>query len=233
MQIINMPARSNSSLRDWGLLLVLIGLLVIFGFVEVQYGSQRTRLALETEALWSGQVYRVLTAHFVHLSQHHTFMNGLGLGLVACTFLAVLRARDFLWATLICMLGISLGWWILQQPGPTYVGFSGTLHGIFAFGALMYLRQGHTSFGWFVVVALSIKLGYEILQGPVPGTESAVGGRVSTLSHGLGAFAGAVAGRWHPIAKPFLILLGGVAIAAAVLLEHSLLSSMVGSTLGG
>lgn len=199
-----------------GTVALMAALMGLFAVMEWLFGAQRLDLALETEALNRGELYRLLLAHTVHLSAYHTGLNIAGVVLVGITVSPVLQPRWFVLSVLASLSAISAGWWLLQAPGITYVGFSGILHGVFAVGALLYLRDGPVWFGWAVVLALGAKLGFEILQGPVPGADAAIAGRVSTLSHALGALGGALVGPWHRLAKPALIALALVALWAAI-----------------
>ena len=216
-----MISNHGSSCGAWGGAALLLALVGVFYGVELAFGPHRTLLALETAALERGQLYRLITAHLVHLSAHHTMMNALGLALAGCALLPVLGAGWLAAAIGGGMAAISLGWWILQPPGITYVGFSGVLHGIFAFGALQLMRRGLGWMGGLVLACLAIKLGYEALYGPVPGAVQGLGGRISTLSHAMGALGGAVVApnvRWM---KPGLVALALVALAAGVAAEKA------------
>ena len=201
---------------------VMLALAALFAGMELIFGPRRLALALETGALNAGEIWRLITAHMVHLSPVHTALNIAGLVLVSAVLWSVLRAGWLLGSIAASLVAISAGWWLLQPPGVTYVGFSGILHGVFAVGALMYLREGPAWFGWIVLAGLTAKLGFEIIQGPVPGANDAIAGRVSTLSHALGALGGALVGPWHGVVKPLLIALALVALWAALRHEAAL-----------
>ena len=82
---------------------------------------------------------------------------------------------------------------LLWQPElKWYVGLSGALHGMFAAGAVVALAAGDRA-ALLLAVALVVKLAWEGIAGPMPGSGEWVGARVVTEAHLYGALAGAAA----------------------------------------
>lgn len=215
------------SKTSWVTLGLIVILSLLFVGIEVFFSPYRRALALETGALNAGQFYRLITAHWIHLNPHHTWLSIAGLILVGITMAPVLHPGRLLATvgTSLCM--ISFGWWILQPAGPTFVGFSGILYGIYTVGVLLNLTRGFAWLGWIMLAGLIAKLGYESLYGPLPNANQDIAGRVSTLSHALGAFGGILSGPWHPLAKPVLIGLATLALLGALRHETSLTTALV------
>ena len=205
-----------SAKTSWATALVIAGLAVSFVLTEILFGHDRARLALETHAVMEGQVYRLITGHFAHISRHHTILSIASVLLVGVLLFPVLRPSRLLATIAASLCAISFGWMILQPGGITYVGFSGIVHGLLGAGALLFLRDGPKWLGWALFAGLAVKLGFESLQGPVPGVGEAIAGRVSTLSHALGALGGIFIAPWHPGAKPVLLLVAMLAVWAAL-----------------
>jgi rhomboid family GlyGly-CTERM serine protease len=150
----------------------------------------RAALAWDRAAIPQGEVWRVLTGHLVHLGPAHLRMNLLGVALVLATLWDTLDARELLMASLASALTISAGLFVTSPDVGSYVGFSGILHGLFAWGGPELLRRGPRWFGLVVLGCLALKLGWEAWSGAVPGAEAAVGGPIALASHWLGALGG-------------------------------------------
>jgi len=176
-----------NALHHWWLpvcLMTLSGLL--------QFGAPATSewLRLEPGIIGNGEVWRLLTAHFVHLSWSHYLMNGIALLAIFALYAPAPRV---------------LGWWMLASAGAVslgllwlnpwlawYVGLSGVLHGVLVAGSLRdSLARDFT--GVIMLLAVLIKLIWEQINGPMPGSEAAAGGKVIVDAHLYGAAGGAAA----------------------------------------
>jgi len=106
------------------------------------------------------------------------------------------------WAliSVIALLAIDLGLWTLEPQLIWYVGLSGLLHGYLAAGAIDGLRTGQIDY-WLLTGFLVVKLGYEQLVGPLPGSEGTTGGSVVVAAHLYGAIGGALSGAFLSFRK--------------------------------
>jgi len=118
-------------------------LLCIAAFILLQLlpPSAIQALTFERTLLAEGQYWRLITAHFVHLSWLHLLMNSLALALFQWLYGASFPPWRWLAVLPSLCLGISLGlYW--GTPGiDWYRGFSGVVIGMLATGALLNLRQ--------------------------------------------------------------------------------------------
>ena len=151
----------------------------------------RLLLRFDRTGLQSWQLWRLLTAHLVHLSWGHALMNVAALALIGEIFRRQMSEADWAVAALVSALGVSLGLY-LATPVDWYVGLSGVLHGILVYGAIRMIRQG-IRFGWLIVVVVAGKVVVEQTVGPVPYTAAVAGGPVVVDAHQYGAIAGGVA----------------------------------------
>jgi rhomboid family GlyGly-CTERM serine protease len=124
-------------------------------------------LRYDRAALSEWQLWRLLTAHVVHLDVRHAFLNILGLALMWALF-----ARDYpprYWGLIVlgAIAGIDAGLWFADSTVQWYVGSSGLLHGVMAAGtrAVLRTRRGE---GWLLLAVLVGKLLYEQLAGALP-----------------------------------------------------------------
>jgi len=176
-------------------LAALLGLLL-----AGQLGGEAARLALRYErtAVASGEWWRLLSGHFVHLGLEHTLLNALGLILMWALF-----ARDFrplAWLAILAatLAAIDLGL-LRDSTVQWYVGSSGALHGVLAAGTVAHLKRGEFD-GWVLALFLLAKLAYEQFVGALPLT---AGGAVVVGAHLYGALGGALAAAaLRPRAEP-------------------------------
>ncbi len=141
-------------------------------------------LRYERQAVLEGQVWRLLTCHLVHLGWSHLLLNLTAGALVA----AVLRSFAFARVLLPAALGVGLGLLLLSPGVGWYVGLSGVLHGLLACGAFAAGLAGNWG-GWGALALLAVKLAYEGLWGPFPGSGNLAGGPVVLESHLYGTLA--------------------------------------------
>ena len=127
----------------------------------------RTWLRYDRVALQSGEVWRLLTAHLVHLDLHHALLNCLGLALMWALFARDYTPRQWLLIVLGSLAAIDAGLWLWDSTLRWYVGSSGALHGVMAAGTLAHLRRRERD-GWLLAAFLAGKLAWEQGVGALP-----------------------------------------------------------------
>jgi len=164
-----MPSvRSDSSAQSWfrsancdarygAALLLSIGLVL-----ALNLGGERWRLALRYERtdIAQYQWWRLMSAHWVHLSWRHAGLNCAGLALLWALFAREFPPRRWCWMLLFTIGVIDAGLWFLRPAVQWYVGASGVLHGVFAAGACALYRRGD-GLGAALLLVLIVKLIYE------------------------------------------------------------------------
>ena len=147
-------------------------------------------LMYDRELIEAGQVWRLFTAHFVHLSTTHMLGNALGLillGYIAAKYLNNLLGMALLvWCVVV--VGLGLYWYAdyLQR----YVGLSGVLHGLLLVAPFVSRYYSGRIASAFLIIIL-LKVIWE--QSPyyddmaLVGT---IGGRVEANAHLMGVIAG-------------------------------------------
>jgi len=186
----DMNHRKILGLRAWwlpGLAVLIAVLLALTG----DWGRELFRY--DRLAISSGELWRLISGHFVHLGWSHFALNTVGLVLISFLVAARFSAIQWLLITLLIIVGIDLGFWILEPQLGWYVGLSGVLHGLLAAGVASGMRDGQSD-SWIIGGLLVIKIIYEQLVGPVPGSEGTSGGDVVVAAHLYGAIAGTLAG---------------------------------------
>jgi rhomboid family GlyGly-CTERM serine protease len=145
-------------------------------------------------AIENGQLWRLITAHLVHLGWAHLWPNLLALLLIGGLLEEFLNPVEWWVASLVTGFAISAGLYLFHPDTEWYVGLSGVLHGLVACGVVMMFRARAIGLGVGLGVGLALKLLWEVVYGPVPLTAASVGGAVVVPAHLYGAITGALAG---------------------------------------
>jgi rhomboid family GlyGly-CTERM serine protease len=169
--------------------------------LAITAGGEHARLLLRYDraALAAGELWRLLTAHFVHLDLHHVLLNCLGLALVWALFARDYTPRQWAVITLAAIAAIDAGLWLGDSTLEWYVGSSGALHGIMAAGALARMRRGELE-GWVLAAFLAGKLAWNYWVGGLP---VSAGLPVVVSAHFYGVLGGLAAAAFlRPAPKP-------------------------------
>lgn len=152
-------------------------------------GDAVTRaLRYEREAVLAGQLWRLLTAGWVHLGTVHAALNAAALVLIPLA-LGGGRFAAALCGLLACQLGVGAGLLLFSPWVEWYVGLSGALHG---FVLLMAAAGGSRLILAAACAGVAVKLGWELGFGASSSLEAMIGGPVVVLAHVYGAGAGAL-----------------------------------------
>jgi rhomboid family GlyGly-CTERM serine protease len=187
----------SSSKSVWLLPVLLLGVAAVLA-VSGDWG--RELLRYDRAAIADGQVWRLISGHLVHLGWPHFLLNGAGLLLIFHLVGSRFSTSQWLAIALVSVVSIDIGFWIWQPQLLWYVGLSGMLHGFLAAGVLGGLRSGQLDY-WLIAAFLLIKLSYEQLLGPLPGSEGTTGGNVVVAAHLYGAVGGMLIGAYLTFRK--------------------------------
>jgi rhomboid family GlyGly-CTERM serine protease len=87
-----------------------------------------------------------------------------------------------------CSLGCTVGIYLFAQQLNWYVGLSGTLHGMFIWGAYLDIRHKVFS-GWVLLGGVWLKIAYEQIEGPSVEVAKLINANVATEAHLFGAIS--------------------------------------------
>jgi len=155
----------------------------------------RESLRFARSDIASGELWRLVTGHLVHLGWSHALMNVAALLLLWLLVGQSLGALGWCVVLLTSVAVIDLGLWFLNPGLEWYVGLSGVLHGMLGASVVADIGRGRSE-PWIIGAFLLLKLGYEQVAGPLPGSEAGAGGAVVVDAHLYGAAGGAVAAVW-------------------------------------
>lgn len=181
----------------------LIGAAVVAALAVLLEGAgeaARGALAWDREALAQGQLWRLVTGHFVHLGWSHLALNVAGLGLVVWITGKAFSPVRWLLIALITIAAIDAGFWFLDRDLEWYVGLSGLLHGLLVAGLFVGALERDREAIILAAVVLG-KLIWEQALGPLPGSASTSGGPVIVDAHLYGALGGLLGTLvlWHRV----------------------------------
>jgi len=188
----------KSALSSWVFLLCIV---VVCLFVEVFRDSLNSILRYQSDWNETGQYWRLISGHFVHLGMSHFLVNTLGL--IAIWFMYGYVYSNKVWAVFIiaCCTSMSLAFAYFDSHLEWYVGLSGLLHGLVYFALIPVLyknyQEGHL-FKKFEDITIAVIFGakviYEKTFGAVPFTASSSGGEVVVNAHFYGTLIGIMLG---------------------------------------
>ncbi len=153
----------------------------------------REGLRYERTAVMAGEVWRLLSGHFVHLGLSHFALNMAGLGLVWYLVGDAMGRYQWLVVMAISVAAIDIGLWVFNPELQWYVGLSGVLHGLLVAG-LVASASSERKESIAVAIIVAAKIAWEQFSGPLPGSEASSGGAVIVDAHLYGAVAGLLAG---------------------------------------
>lgn len=114
--------------------------------------SEFSRQALEHMQWW-----RLVTAHFVHTNGIHLLLNLTGLLLLWLLHGEYTEPRSFYLLLIILTIVVSSGVYFFSLHLASYVGLSGVLHGVFAWGVIQDIKWKRKS-GYLLLLGLTIKI---------------------------------------------------------------------------
>ena len=169
--------------------LALLGLLVL----GAHFGQSSTALFYDRDAILQGEIHRLLTFHFVHISDNHFLINALTLVILWAMYGRALRVGEWLVATLACAGAIGLGLLAFNPEVGWSAGLSGLLYALFAVAAVKsILRRQYLSVA--VVAFLIGKIVIEQSVGANPAMVGFVGSAILIDTHMYGVIAGLAMG---------------------------------------
>jgi rhomboid family GlyGly-CTERM serine protease len=164
---------------------------VLMVAVQAAPAEWRLHLRYDRAAVAAGELWRLVTGNFVHLSWTHLTLNLAGLLLGTWLFGADRRPAQWVLAAAVSAVAVNAGLFLLTPSVHWCVGLSGLLHGLMVVGFGGWVLQGDRMAGWLLGVVLA-KLMWEQLGGEMPWTEELAGGMVVTDAHLWGAVGGAL-----------------------------------------
>jgi rhomboid family GlyGly-CTERM serine protease len=166
-----------------------VAVLLVLGFFHEAINAQ---LEYNYLGITQGQIWRLLSGHFVHLNFSHAVLNATGLVLCIAIFGSPRNLVDGCIYLLIMALFISAGLFIFSPNVAYYLGFSGLLHAV----TIHYLVLGYSKnrlFYGLALLGMAAKLASEQLSVfDVFYLKALIGDQIINESHLYGAIGALV-----------------------------------------
>lgn len=107
----------------------------------LQAVSAQSWASLNLPSVVQGEIWRLLTAHLIHLDWEHFAMNMIGMGLCMLAFQSHIKPKH--WLVSFCFIAVFSSLCLLStyDNNQRYMGFSDVLHGWILFGAISIARN--------------------------------------------------------------------------------------------
>jgi rhomboid family GlyGly-CTERM serine protease len=174
-------------MRNYWLYLGLFSLVLLLAVVEPVSSNY---LMFDRQLINSGEIWRLFSAHFVHLSNAHMLGNLLAvclLGYIAGEYLNNVRGVLLL---LWCVLVVGLGLYFFADHLQRYVGLSGVLHGLLLVAPFVSkFYSSRVALCFLFVIVLKVVWEQSGFYDDMAMAET-IGGRVEARAHLFGMLAG-------------------------------------------
>jgi len=148
-------------------------------------------LQYQRDRIFDGQLWRLISAHAVHLGWGHALLNFLAFVLIVAIFPESLLHRAGAWLFVASVLSVDAGLLLWRPEILWYVGLSGVLHGLLAGACVL---AGRRLEGRILLLMLAAKIIWEQSRGALPSTATLAGGPVVVDAHLFGAIGGLIWG---------------------------------------
>lgn len=181
--MIQLPLNRQYTLAP---ILVSVLLLAVFLLPEIRL----LQLTFERLAIAEGEYWRLLSGQFVHFSWGHLWLNIAGIWVMYLLYAE--HAPSWRYPLVVCVLALAsnLGMYFFAPEIEAYVGFSGVLYGLFAWGAVIDIHKG-VKLGWLLFIGVMIKVSWEYFIGPVQLGAVTVS-NLAVSAHFFGALGGVI-----------------------------------------
>ena len=161
---------------DWRFVAVVIPLMALLQAIGPEY------FRYERDWITSGEIWRVVSGHWVHVGWIHWLFNGLSLMIMVSLTTPGWSIRRWVLQTLCLAVGISILFTFLNPDLVSYVGHSGVLYGLFILGALSLFAHDRL-IAMLVIAAIVIKVVMEQFNFYDFNTGEIIGARVIVDAH--------------------------------------------------
>lgn len=172
-------------------------ILIVIAFIGYGFepaSSELLRYHLDQIKL--GEYWRLLTGNFLHTNFTHLLLNCAGVLFIWLLHAEHFSVKSYFAVLIACCLGNAAGLLFFSDM-QSYVGLSGALHGVIAWGAIKDIKMGEKTGEW-LLIGLIIKVAFENLVGPSDSVKELIGAEVAVEAHLFGLITGIA------IAAPYL-----------------------------
>jgi len=148
-------------------------------------------LAYNRIEITHGQIWRIITGHFLHTNFIHFLLNMAGLLLLWALHGQYYKSKQYLFIVFLLCIGTSTGLYFFSPSLHWYVGLSGVLHGLFVLGAYFDIRA-QLKTGWILLLGVWVKVLHEQIYGASEDVAKLIDATVAIDAHLFGVLSGSV-----------------------------------------
>ena len=162
-------------------------LLISFSLLLAVFGENATKYFMyDRNAIYNGELWRIITAHFVHIGWEHLLMNLLAFVIIWFLIREFLTTFMCYLILLISTIGISIFFYFFMDKLQWYVGLSGVLHSFLAYGVVVGSKRKKEFI--LLLILILFKIIYEQFYGSA--NLDIMNGKVVVNSHLYGVGIG-------------------------------------------
>ena len=136
---------------DWRFVAAIVPLMALLQAIGPEY------FRYQRDWISTGESWRIVTAHWVHVGWLHLLLNGLGLMVCVSLIKPEWSVRRWLVNSIVMAVGISIMLTLYNPEVRDYAGYSGVLYGLYVLAAIS-LFPGDRLIALLVIAAIVIKV---------------------------------------------------------------------------
>ena len=173
------------------LIVFVIALLSIIASMGEYFSGEILTHALvyQRELITRGEMWRLLTGHFLHTNGFHLLLNVAALLMLWALHGHFYTIKNYSALFLFCACSTSAGIYYFNPSLIQYVGLSGVLHGVFVFGAIRDILSKDKT-GYLLFLGVWLKIAYEQIYGASSDVSDLIEASVAVDAHLWGAVGG-------------------------------------------
>lgn len=140
-------------------------------------------LVFYRDKIETGQWWRIFSGNLTHSNFSHLGINLLSLLLLVFLFYDTLKAKTFIFSTIILSCLVGLGLYFFNPELQKYYGFSGVLYGLFIVAAIRAILEKDYFVAPLVLLFVLAKVIWEFFKGGSQTSADLIGIPVATDSH--------------------------------------------------
>ncbi len=177
-------------------------IMCIMLFLQLLPTNLQSQFSLISIRFLDGEIWRIITGNLIHANWNHYLLNTAGLLLVWALHGEYYSFKRLL--SHVSLATLSVGSLIVVfSPYGEYVGLSGVLHYLLAWGAMTDIKRKEHS-GWLLFIGLLIKVSYENIFGASIETANLIESAVAVEAHAFGVLSAIICFTIIYMLAPFL-----------------------------
>ncbi len=199
-------SKASSNVHSSAVYIVIFLIATVFALyygLHSEGAINQSIFSFDRAEIYAGEYWRLITGHFLHTNFYHYIMNIIGLALLYMLHGEYVRPARFFGLTIVLCIMTSLCILWFSTDINWYVGLSGILHGIFAWGVIIDIKLKRKS-GYLLLLGLLIKLVDEQLFSSSTFLSDLIQANVAVDAHLYGAIIGIILGIFSILLRPCL-----------------------------